>query len=124
MRTLWTKERRQIYIRMREAGYTHRQIANALDLEYSQVKSFSSKLGRVPNRRGVNTQKRSDQLCWLCKYAGGARRKDGWKCPWADRLKPVEGWTAEAVPYYDYNNNRQLTSRTWRVTACPEYENG
>lgn len=31
-----------------------------------------------------------EQLCWSCKKACG-----GYDCPWANKLKPVEGWTAK-----------------------------
>ncbi|MGN1102231.1 MAG: hypothetical protein ACI4RG_08570 [Huintestinicola sp.] len=33
---------------------------------------------------------KADQLCWSCVKAC-----DGKGCPWADKLKPVEGWAAE-----------------------------
>lgn len=37
----------------------------------------------------VNKKGKSSQLCWDCQRALPLRG-----CPWADRFKPVEGWTA------------------------------
>ena len=57
---------------------------------------------------------KADQLCWSCKKACG-----GCGCPWADKLKPVEGWTAE--PAIIRGNGNII--ETYSITDCPLYEN-
>ena len=43
-------------------------------------------------------------ICWNCANATGG-------CSWADKLVPVEGWTAEEV--------RKECLHTYQVYACP-----
>ncbi|MBP1546308.1 MAG: hypothetical protein J6A37_06890 [Oscillospiraceae bacterium] len=54
----------------------------------------------------------SQQLCWTCKKACG-----GDDCPWANRSKPVEGWTAEKRRIKDAGK----VMTTYHITACPLY---
>ena len=50
-------------------------------------------------------EKMAEQLCWSCsKTCGGS------DCPWANKLKPVEGWKAEP------------SIVTYRIIECPLYE--
>lgn len=58
---------------------------------------------------------KADQLCWSCKKACG-----GCGCSWADKLKPVEGWTAE--PAIIRGNGTVID--TYSITDCPLYEKG
>ena len=47
----------------------------------------------------------AEQLCWSCSKACG-----GSDCPWANKLQPVEGWTAKP------------SIVTYRIIECPLYE--
>ena len=55
-----------------------------------------------------------DTLCWSCAKACG-------DCDWSAELKPVKGWTA--VPTTIIGNYGWDRVNTYRVDACPEYEN-
>ena len=55
----------------------------------------------------------AEQLCWSCVKACG-----GSDCPWANKLKPVEGWTAK--PSIVMSNYHQIN--TYRIIECPLYE--
>ena len=50
-------------------------------------------------------EKMAEQLCWSCSKACG-----GSDCPWANKLQPVEGWTAKP------------SIVTYRIIECPLYE--
>ena len=52
-------------------------------------------------------------LCWRCRWATNPPPHP---CPWAAKLRPVAGWEAEAV--------RCSGELTYRVSACPIYEEG
>ena len=56
-----------------------------------------------------------ETLCWRCKRPGTRT------CSWDDSKgeTPVEGWTAEKVPYMNWTNN---PSTTYHVTECPLFE--
>ena len=54
---------------------------------------------------------KADQLCWSCKKACG-----GCGCPWADKLKPVEGWTAE--PAIIRGNGKIIMPRFADMCLC------
>ncbi len=49
-------------------------------------------------------------LCWNCKKATGG-------CSWADKLKPVKGWTAEK-----YAPTKSKPYVTYTIHDCPEFE--
>ena len=55
----------------------------------------------------------AEQLCWSCSKACG-----GSDCPWANKLQPVEGWTAK--PSIVMSNYHQIN--TYRIIECPLYE--
>ena len=57
-----------------------------------------------------------DTLCWTCRKACG-----GYDCPWAEKLKPVEGWTAKET-VRRYNDNTEI--RSYQVIECPLYKRG
>lgn len=61
----------------------------------------------------------SQQLCWTCRKACG-----GGDCPWADKLKPVKGWTAEPKEYRVFKHHRAIISTTYHITECPLYVKG
>lgn len=56
-----------------------------------------------------------DQLCWRCNRVGTGT------CAWdsSKGVIPVEGWTAEEVPYRD---GAGKYSTTYAVTACPLFD--
>lgn len=50
-------------------------------------------------------------LCWQCRKATGG-------CTWADELKPVEDWEAEATVI----KGDGYTENSYHVKSCPEFE--
>lgn len=123
----WTEEDRLRCLQMVRQGHTYAEMGLAMGREPNSVKRYVQRMRRenptVWKKIKVIKPNKA-QKCWTCSYAGGAR-KNGWKCPWADRLIPVEGWTAEAVNYYLHNTNTGVQrSRTWAVFDCPHYEEG
>lgn len=54
----------------------------------------------------------NQQLCWSCQRACGGKG-----CPWADKLKPVKGWSAKQRTYKD----GYKVVVTYRISACPLY---
>ena len=56
-----------------------------------------------------------ETLCWRCKRPGTRT------CSWDDSKgeTPVEGWTAEKVPYMNWTNN---PSTTYHVIECPLFD--
>lgn len=63
--------------------------------------------------RNKNTK---DTLCWDCKKATG-----GSDCPWANKFKPVEGWTATPT-IVKVAGIREENS--FIVHKCPLFEEG
>lgn len=57
-----------------------------------------------------------ETLCWTCRKACG-----GYDCPWAAKLKPVKGWTAEET-VRSYKGDTEI--RSYQVIKCPLYERG
>lgn len=62
-----------------------------------------------------NCGKRGDTLCWSCGRSTGGKG-----CPWADKLEPVEGWTATktAIKYFWGDNESYV------VHKCPLFIEG
>ena len=58
---------------------------------------------------------RSDTLCWDCEKAVG-----GSDCPWANKLKPVEGWDAISTIL----NSGNKKTRSYQVLNCPLFKRG
>lgn len=62
----------------------------------------------------------SNKLCWTCTKACGL-------CSWSRDLTPVEGWTAEEVPWVGMlatgpNAPTEFKNHmTYHITKCPEY---
>ena len=63
--------------------------------------------------KNEEAKKMAEQLCWSCSKACG-----GSDCPWANKLQPVEGWTAK--PSIVMSNYHQIN--TFRIIECPLYE--
>ena len=57
----------------------------------------------------------AEQLCWSCSKACG-----GSDCPWANKLQPVEGWTAIQRIIKDCGHK----TTHYRITKCPLFEKG
>ena len=55
----------------------------------------------------------AEQLCWSCSKACG-----GSDCPWANKLKPVEGWNAKRRIIC--GNKHPI--ETFHIVECPLYE--
>lgn len=62
-----------------------------------------------------NCGKRGDTLCWECGRATGGKG-----CPWADKLEPVEGWTATETETTAYWNS----DSSYTVHECPLFIKG
>lgn len=56
-----------------------------------------------------------EQLCWTCAKATGF-------CSWSANFEPVEGWTATETQVYAQQENKPHYLKSYRITACPEYE--
>lgn len=59
---------------------------------------------------------RKDTLCWGCSKATG--KED---CPWANKLKPVEGW--EAMPT-KIKMTVHITVNSYKIVSCPLFKKG
>lgn len=65
------------------------------------------------------------QLCWKCEKADGSS-----DCPWANKLQPVEGWTANKVnrtkiEISGRGKNRfkyRRKIKSFEIIACPLFE--
>ena len=55
----------------------------------------------------------AEQLCWSCSKACG-----GADCPWANKLKPVEGWKAKKKIIC----GQKKPIETFHIVECPLYE--
>ncbi len=64
----------------------------------------------------ANSLKAKDTLCWRCEKATG-----GSDCPWANKLKPVEGW--EAIPTI-LKMVVSKKSDSYKVLNCPLFKRG
>ena len=60
-------------------------------------------------------KKMAEQLCWSCSKACG-----GSDCPWANKLQPVEGWTAK--PSIVMSNYHQINSTGLLNVRCTKNE--
>lgn len=122
----WTDEQIRIASMMHRAGKPYEDIAREIGRSTTAVKHYINKARRRdPVRwRPINHGKRSGQPCWDCFYGGGRTDpKTHWKCPWCDRLKPVEGWTATQIAYriYDSHNGLRM-STTYEIQECPHFK--
>ena len=108
---------------------SYSQIGEVLGRDKDSVAHFvCAKRKKDPGtwRRYATKNAPSKQKCNDCYYASGAT-KNGFKCPWADRLEPVPGWTATPRPYYINNTCGGVPPKldtTYQVEACPHYEEG
>lgn len=129
MRTgkIWTKDEERYILMLYRRGLSYPKIAEELGVSKRMVITFIDRKRKTNPRtwqKRDNHTKRCTQPCIVCYFGSGAER-DGWKCPWADRLEPVPGWDAVAVPYY--LNNTQSGVRydvTFDIKSCPRFERG
>lgn len=56
----------------------------------------------------------AESLCWKC-----ARAYPGNGCQWADKFRPVDGWTAE--PTLKCSRAGAAPIRSYHVTECPKF---
>lgn len=66
-------------------------------------------------KKEVKAMSAPEQLCWSCKKACG-----GYDCPWANKLKPVEGWKVKESSISMGNGKRR--EKTYQIIECPLYE--
>lgn len=115
----WTSRERWIAREMYANGCTFTQIGDRLGKSKSAVKQY---FYTHPEMYGAETPEAAEskpkrtvkaQLCVFCARASG-----GYGCPWADRLEPVPGWTAESVEPPE----SAMTGGAWYyITGCPLY---
>ena len=110
----WTKTEWIVLKRMRTEGKTWREVAERLGRTEEACKRYAYNKDTTWAKR--LTQKPT--LCWECGLAAGGEI-DGDRCPWADNLEPVEGWTAERVKRRDYTGPVPEDGYTWLVEKCP-----
>ena len=122
----WTFEDQRQCLQLIRRGKSYSEIGEIMGRSKDAVARYVKKQRKIEPHiwRKITPKKVGVQLCWGCYYASGAT-KNGWKCPWADRLEPVEGWTAKLEEYEHYvSGNVQTMTRTWNITACPHFEEG
>ena len=82
---------------------------------YKRQKNYEKRIAK-----GHSDFQRRETLCWKCQNAVPDKKK-GTGCSWSISLKPVEGWTAQAVQIKLYENK---TSPSFIVIACPMFKEG
>lgn len=118
----WTKDEEHLCLQMIRQGKNYAEIATALGREKNSVASFvKHKRQRDPSiwKKIAKASATTHQKCETCYYASGAV-KNGFKCPWADRLEPVPGWDATPT----IKNNQISYSESFEIRDCPHYEEG
>lgn len=58
---------------------------------------------------------KNEQLCWSCK-----RAIPNHGCEWADKFKPVKGWTATLTKV---KQGRYNYEDSYAIEKCPKYIN-
>ena len=128
MRTgkIWTKDEERYCLKLVRQGKTYQAIADEMGLTKKVVSYYISKKRKEQPRvwKRIHTEKRCTQSCVDCFFGSGAER-DGWKCPWADRLEPVPGWDAVSIPYYLHNTQSGVRyDVTFDIKSCPHFDRG
>ena len=123
----WSDEERRRCLQMVRQGKSQSEIAAALGRTKDGVQQYISRMRKIDPvawKTHYRPKEVSTQKCWNCYFASGAE-ENGWKCPWAARLQPVEGWDATEVDYilhstfYGYKR-----SRTYAIKDCPRFKEG
>lgn len=69
-----------------------------------------------------------ETLCWHCRNAAAEPRRRGPGCSWSRKEHaPVPGWTAERRDVQIQKDSRRRVNgdlESYRVLACPEFEEG
>jgi hypothetical protein len=126
----WTDEEVRHLALMFRSGRTIKEIAAELGRTESAIQhKIKQKRTEEPHTWRVVSKKHSKRLtnpCADCLYGSGLIDSvSHWKCPWADRLMPVPGWDAEAVPYRVYNTNcADRVDITFDIKSCPHFKEG
>ena len=83
-------------------------------------KQFATKTGRKCCSKEcasmIKPPNTKETLCWDCKKSTG-----GSNCPWANELKPVEGW--EVIPT-KIKMDVGRKSDSYKVINCPLFKRG
>ncbi len=107
-------------------GLSYSEIGYVLGRDKESVSHFvCAKRKKDPGvwRKYATKKAPSTQKCNTCYYASGAK-KNGWKCPWADRLEPVEGWDAIPSDKTESHGKVETVIHTFDIRDCPRYERG
>ena len=125
----WTDAEVRRLGQMFRAGRTYAEIAQELGRTHRAVSNKVRQKRReepLAWRVVVKHSKRMTNPCPDCLYGSGLIDPvTHWKCPWADRLVPVPGWDAEAVPYRVYNTNcADRVDITFDIKSCPHFKEG
>ena len=60
----------------------------------------------------------SEQPCWWCVNAYGTGN-----CPWANNLKPVEGWNANKIIIRNTNCDKKYSLvSSFKISNCPHFK--
>lgn len=122
----WSREEELACHQMIRQGMSYSQIGEVLGRDKDSVAHFvCAKRKKDPGtwRRYATKNAPSKQKCNDCFYASGAR-KNGWKCPWADRLEPVKGWDATPTTTTEKHTTVESVIESFDIRDCPHYEFG
>lgn len=120
----WTRDDIYQCLMLVHQGKTYAEISEAMGRSQEAIAKFVGKMRKLDPSVWRRMVKKTDppQLCWSCRYASRPR-KDGWICPWAKNLTPVEGWTANLVQKEQYaTGNIKEVVTTYSITECPEFK--
>lgn len=125
-RMKWTRDDIHQCLMLVRQGKTYAEISDEMGRSQEAIAKFVGKMRKLDPSAWRRIAKKTDppQLCWSCQYASRPR-KDGWICPWAKNLTPVEGWTATIVQkeQYYFGNIKEVVT-TYSITECPEFKEG
>lgn len=122
----WTFDDQRQCLQLVRQGKTYAEIAEAMGRERSAVGKFVQKMRRSDpgTWRRIAARPSHPQLCWSCRFASRPR-EDGWLCPWAARLEPVQGWTASTEVKTRYvSGNIKESTLAYSISECPHFEKG
>lgn len=122
----WTFDDQRHCLQLVRQGKTYAEIAKELGRSTDTVSRYICRMRKLDPRTWRRRAARpgSKQICWTCRFASRPR-EDGWLCPWASKLQPVEGWEATEVhrEIYSTGNIKEI-QHTYSITGCPHYEEG
>lgn len=95
----------------------NRPISDADGFTYGAETTVRGRKTPVPKPKQENKTSSRVQLCCYCMKAYGG-------CAWSRRFEPVEGWTATPTVINATNRQGEYEVKSYKITACPEFERG